>query len=493
MEEEDQGVISSESGAKSAEKRSLRRDSIAFVGTVGSAVGIQAPAGGVSFLPALMAGIVGLSGPASFGSAVVVMLFVAFAFVVFTRAFASAGSVYTFTGRVLGVRYGVFAAWLLLLVYVAFASSVFASNANALVTLFFPQLLGTPFWLVMAALLWAATIVLVRYSIRVSTVLIFVLEAVAVVLIGVVAVAVLVHEPARVASLGLQPFNPVGVPISVLAPGVIFAFTGFAGFEVAATLGEESRAPRRVIPAAMVTALVVSGAIYTVMSYVETVAYPSASALAAAADHGVPLAAIADRFVGSGMGTAVIVASIISGFGAQLAAVNGAARLLFAGGRAGIVPGRVEFTHPRFRTPTRAIAVVAVATIVPLLALNSRSPLGAFDDLATYGADLIVVAYLLTLIAAVVFSIRQRRAARVVVLAVGVLLVGYVIAATVFPFPAGESRWYLIAAGLSLVAGGVIAATLRRDRLQTAELFGDDPVPPTAERMTAGSATRPAE
>lgn len=70
-----------------------------FIGTVGSAVGIQAPAGGVSFLPALMAGIVGVAGPFSFGTAVVVMLFVAYAFVVFTREFASAGSVYSFCGR----------------------------------------------------------------------------------------------------------------------------------------------------------------------------------------------------------------------------------------------------------------------------------------------------------------------------------------------------------------------------------------------------------
>jgi hypothetical protein len=52
--------------------RSLRRDSIAFLGAAGSAVGIQAPSAGVSFLPALMAGIVGAAGPFAFGTAMVV-------------------------------------------------------------------------------------------------------------------------------------------------------------------------------------------------------------------------------------------------------------------------------------------------------------------------------------------------------------------------------------------------------------------------------------
>lgn len=454
------------------ESRSLRRNSVAFLGTVGSAVGIQAPAGGVSFLPALMAGLVGASGPVSFASAVVLMLFVAFAFVVFTREFASAGSVYSFAGRVIGPGYGVFAAWLLLLVYIAFASSVFASNANALLTLVAPALIGTRLWLVFAALLWAATLALVRYWIRMSTVLIFVLGAVAFVLIAVVAVAVILHQGSRISSLGLRPFNPVGVPLGILGPGVIFAFTGFSGFEVAATLGEESKAPRQVIPAAMVVALIVSGLIYTGMSYIETIAYPTAGALAASADRGVPLASIADRFVSPGMGTAVIIASIISGFGAQLAAVNGAARLLFAGGRAGIAPRALGATHPRYRTPTRAIGVVAVATIIPLLALNFRPPLGAFDDLATYGADLIIVAYLLTLIAALVFSVRRRAALRSLILGIGVVLIGWVILATVVPVPAGISRWYLFAAAASILVGLILVAAVRPRRLDAAALLG---------------------
>lgn len=476
---------------KAARSGSLRSGSVRFIGTVGSAVGIQAPAGGVSFLPALMAGIVGAAGPFSFGTAVVVMLFVAYAFVVFTREFASAGSVYSFCGRAVGPAYGLLAAWLLLFVYVAYAGSVFASNANGLVTLLAPSLLGGHVWLIFAVALWAVTIVLARYSIRVSTALIFVLEFVSLVLIAVVAVAVLSHGGDgghTIDRLGSSPFRPSGVPLATLGLGVVFAFTGFSGFEVAATLGEETKTPTRVIPLAMVVALLVSGGIYTVMSYVETVAYPSPAALAAAAEQGVPLASVATTFVGSGFGTVINVAAVISGFGAQLATVNGATRLIFAFSRSGVAPAALAVTDPVHRTPVRALAVVAVASIVPVLALYFRSPLEAFADLATYGADVIIVAYLLTLVAAVVWTVRHRpvRPVRLVVLVVGVVLVGYVIKTTVWPLPAGAARLYLYAAAATLLAGLLIVVALARfarHRLAAADLFAPEP---TADPRTAG-------
>lgn len=446
----------------------LRSGSVRFLGTVGSAVGIQAPAGGVSFLPALMAGIVGVAGPFAFGSAMIVMLFVAYAFVVFTREFASAGSVWAFCGRAVSPGYGFLCAWLLIFVYVAYAGSVFASNANGLVTLVAPGLIGGHGWLAFAVGLWALTIVLTRYSIRVSTGLVFLLEFVSLMLVAVVAVAVLAHGGAdgdTVSKLSYHPFSPGAVPIATLGLGLVFAFTGFSGFEVAATLGEESRTPTRVIPWAMVVALIVSGGIYTVLSYVETVAYKSPEALAAAAEHGVPLASTASAFVGSGFGTVINVAAVISGFGAQLATVNGATRLLFALARSRLAPAPLAKTHPVHRTPTRALAVVAITTIVPVFALYFRPPLEVFADLATYGADVIVLAYLLTVLAAIVFTARRRplRPIRLLLLVIGAVLMGYVIKTTVYPLPVDTApRLYLYAAAATLLAGMTIVLTVRR-------------------------------
>src|SRR5487761_504033 len=107
----------------------LRAGSVRYAGATAIAVGIQAPTAGVTFLPALMAGIVGEAGPLTFLLALVAMLLVAYAFVTFSSEFASAGSVFAFNGRTLGAGYGFLSAWLLLAVYVAYSASIFASNA----------------------------------------------------------------------------------------------------------------------------------------------------------------------------------------------------------------------------------------------------------------------------------------------------------------------------------------------------------------------------
>ena len=55
----------------------------------------------------------------------------------------------------------------------------------------------------------------------------------------------------------------------------------------------------------------------------------------------------------------------------------------------------------------------------------------------TYGADLIIVAYILVVIAAIIFTIRRRMApVKTVILLIGLAVLGYVVKATFAPFPA---------------------------------------------------------
>jgi amino acid transporter len=448
----------------------LHRDRVRFLGVAGTSVGIQAPAGGVSFLPALMAGIVAGSGPLSFAVAVVVMLFVAYGFIIYTREFAAAGSVYAYNGQAMGASYGFVSAWLLGFVYLAYAGSVYASNANGVITLLDPGAVESHAWLLAAIGLWAVTIALTYFSIRISTLVIFAMEGVALVLVAIVAVAVIAHGGYGGHSLSAAPFTPQGLSIGTIGLGVVFAFTGFSGFEVAATLGEESRRATRIVPAAMVTALLVSGGIYTLLSWVETVAFPSPTALAASAEHGVPLATIADTYIGPGLGILVTLAAVLSGFGAQLATVNGATRLIFALSRDGFGTRVLARVHPRHGSPTGALAVAAVLSIVPVLALYGRPALLAFQDLATYGADLIILTYLMTLLGVLVWSIRHHRltAVRAVILTAGLVLLGYVFDKTIYPLPEAPFSYYLYAAAATLAVGIAVIVGSRRLRRQLA-------------------------
>jgi hypothetical protein len=72
----------------------------------------------------------------------------------------------------------------------------------------------------------------------------------------------------------------------------------------------------------------------------------------------------------------------------------------------------------------------------------------------SYGADLIIAAYVLVVIAAIIFTIRRRMPpVKTVILLVGLAVLGYVVKDTFIPFPAAPDRWDALAAGITLVAG----------------------------------------
>ncbi len=445
-------------------------------GATASAVGIQAPTAGVTFLPALMAAIVGEAGPLAFLLALLAMLLVSYAFIVLAADFASAGSVFAFNGRALGYRYGFISAWMLLSVYIAYSSSIYASNAN-----FLESLAGSAHvaiaWPVYAFLFWVLALLLAYRRISMSTMLIFGLEGVAIVLVAMVAVVVLAKGGSEGHGISAAPFTPNGLPVATLGLGVIFAFTGFSGFEVSATLGEETSRPRRVIPISMIAALLVSGGVYVILSWVETIAYPSATALAS---QSVPLVDIAGRYVTPAMGTTINIAALISGIGAQLATVNGANRLLYALARDGFGPRWLSTVNRRERSPVGALAVVGVVSIVALVPfmLNGTVPIDAFFYLATYGADLIIITYLLTAIAALAWSIRSGQAsvARVVGLVAATAVMAYIIKGTVYPIPAAPFDLCMYAAAITIAIGIALLVVPRlRANLSRSPLFAGTP------------------
>jgi amino acid transporter len=176
------------------------------------------------------------------------------------------------------------------------------------------------------------------------------------------------------------------------------------------------------------------------------------------------------------MGTIINIAALISGIGAQLATVNGANRLLFALGRDGFGPRWLSSVNTRERSPVGALAVVGVVSmlaVVPFM-LNGTAPIDAFFYLATYGADLIICAYLLTSVAALVWSIRQRRASpvRVVGLLAAIAVMAYIIKGTVYPIPEAPFDLCIYAAAITIAVGLVLLLVPRlRVNLSRSPLF----------------------
>ncbi len=251
------------------------------------------------------------------------------------------------------------------------------------------------------------------------------------------------------------------------------AFGQFSGFEGAATLGEEARRSTRTIPAAIGWSLLGAAAIYIFFTWIVYSAYPGPAAVAA---DPAPLVHVARAYLGSAVGTAVNVAGLISAFGAQLACLNAAARLLFALGResGGTAAARVlTRTWRRYSSPAGALTVAGAVSVAALLALGfEHTATRAATLIIQYGAYLILAAYLMTVIAALAWTWRtQRRPLPLAILAAGAIILGYVLYRTFAPFPAAPFSWVVLAAAASVAAGAAILLTpgllprMRRSRL----------------------------
>ena len=453
--------------AVSDPRRSLRRDSVRFLRTVALSIGIQGPTAGVIVGPAVLAGIVGGAGALAYLLALIAMSFVAYAFVLFSRSFNSSSSVFAFNASTLGARYGFVSVWMLLLVYVSFAGGVYASTADiagALLTS-----LGVHIgWVALAVVGWALTMVFAYVSFGLSSIVILGCEGVAIALIAVVGVAVLAHGGYHHHALSTAPFRPHGIALGVLGLGVVNAFGGFSGFEGAATLGEESARSQRTIPLAVASSLALSAGVYIAFTWIVDNAYATPAALAA---DPAPLVHLATTNVGSTMGKLVNVAGVISAFGAQLACINAANRLLFSIGRE-IGDGQradnlLVRTSTRHGSPIGALMVTGSVSLAALLAFSfEHSAIRALTFIIQYGAYLILGVYLLTVAAALVLVWRRgRRPIPLLILGLGVAVLLYVLRETFIPLPSGPFRVVALAAAGSTMLGiafSLIPAVCRR-------------------------------
>ncbi len=428
----------------------LRMGHLHFFRTIAESVGVQGPTGGVVISAAILAGISGGGTALVQVIAAVAMGFVAYAFVIFTRGFNSAGSVYGFIGAVAGPRFGFLSAWALMLVYVNFAGGVYASFADEAQPAFGAIGLHLP-WQIYALAAFVLVVVLAYMDIKISSTVILLLEGISMALVTVVAIIILAKGGYHGHAFSPAPFHPDGTSLAVLGLGVVYSFSSFSGFEAAATLGEESARPRRMIPMAVALSLIVV-AIYEIgITAVVTNAYPNTKLLAASA---VPLVSVTDHFVASWVGTLVNFGAVVSSFGAALASANGASRMLFALGRDGLGPRMLARVSTRTGSPVGALSFVAVASLAFLAGFLRRSATQAVAIILTYGADLILAAYTLVMIAAIIYTVKHRmRRVTTAILLVGLGILLYVVKDTFVPFPAAPYSWDAYGAMATLAVG----------------------------------------
>src|SRR6516164_2799023 len=304
------------------ETERLHGGRLRFFRTIAESVGVQGPTGAAVISAAVLAGVSGGGTALVQVVAAVAMGFVAYAFVIFTRGFNSAGSVYGFTGAVAGPRFGFLCAWTLMLAYVGFAGTAYTTTADEAQPAFGSLGLHLA-WPVYAIIAFVLVMALAYLDIKISATVILALEGASMLLVIIACAIIVAKGGFHGHAFSPAPFRPDGVPLSVLGLGIVLTFGNFAGFEAAATLGEESQQPRRLIPPAIGVSLAVV-AVYAIgVAAVVTNAYPGITQLSQAT---VPLVTVTDTYVAGWMGELVNIGAVVSLFGASLACVVGASR-----------------------------------------------------------------------------------------------------------------------------------------------------------------------
>jgi amino acid transporter len=454
----------------------LRRD-LSIWAAIGISLALMAPSMAANINPQGSALSVGRAVPLAFVLATIGVLLVSYSFVRLCQRFHHAGSVYGFVGAILGPRSGIVAGWSLIGTY-GFYVIVTGMAAG----IFFASFLGDvgiwhkpPTW---TGFLFGAIAILVAWYLAISpakraTSVLLAVEGSTVALILVVSVVILVKLITNSAPNGntftLSVFSvPSGTSVSVIALGAVFGFLSFAGFEAAATLGEETKRPHKDIPRAILGVAIFGGVYFVFVTAVEMMGFgTSAKGVQAFISSGTLLGDLGRLFIAGWVGNLITLGTSISAFGCVLACTVGAARILYALSRDGVAPKSLAGVSAKRGTPVPATIAVTVGSfvLIALFALIWKAkPFDEFVWSGVIGTLILLVVYIMATVGAMrVLFFSKRKIVRtweiVIPLASLVVLV-YVIYRNVVPYPTGANA-KLPVIFIAWIAVGVVYVLVR--------------------------------
>ncbi len=437
---------------------------------LGISIAIISPSIGMSFNLVLVAQMAGAAVPLAFILGTAVMLVVALSFVAFSRRQAHAGAAYAFIADAFGARAGVLAGWSMILVYICFGSGLALLVGSFLTTAIAEVGPRLDFLVVPIAI--SVTLLgafLAWRDVRLASRLMLALEGVSISAILVLA-AQIYGELSRHGGWSWAPFSARSSAGGWLGVGfgMVFAVLSFAGFEAAATLGEETLTPKRTIPVALVGSVAGVGLFYAIVSYAVVMGYGvhRATDLAHAA---APLDELARTRIGPAFAVLVDLCCAISAFSGVLGSLSGAIRVVFALGRGGMsrAMARIDPVH---HTPSGAVIVCTLACIVPMLLMaRGLSVIDYYDDTGTVATLAVILVYIGVNLGEAVEAARLRRLFWVALGLAGTAMLAWALFCTVVPQQGESGVVWMLCVLVWLALGGVVLRVRPRLREWSAE------------------------
>jgi amino acid transporter len=410
----------------------------------------------------------GVAAPLTILAAGIAVALLAFTVAEFTRAEPSAGSFITYVETSLGPRAGVVTAILVAAGYTVAIAGVFTMSGGMISLALAHYASWEPPWEPLTLVMTVGAVWLTARGVRLSTAAVGLAVLVQVAIMVLVCAIVLVD---RRSQLSATPFSWARLDggLAGLSAGFPLALYMLIGWENGPALAEEARDPKRTIPRALYLSIAIGTALFVFFAYATITGFHYD--VASIGRSSVPFLRIADQYLG---GAAILAwgAGILSVLATLVAGVNSQARLLFDGGRSGLLPSALGHVRAPADTPVNALATMAVIGlgliaswwVSHLVGLDSGStdPVSLYAECSTMGTIVILFVYLLTTVSLPVFMWRRHRQTFSGVRHVAVPLLGAL--TLVVPFvelckpgqPAPYSEFPYIA--LALVAAAVVIA-----------------------------------
>jgi amino acid transporter len=424
--------------ATAAAPTQLRRNSIGLSGVTGQSLSAMGLSGVIGTSVPVVAILAGAGGWLTWAIAAIMIMLVALSISVLARRFATTGGLYGLAAKALGPLGGLVTGWLMVVLCgAAIAASVLSFGVYfcQFLTLFHVGY-GRPTLLITSVAALAICWLLSRAGARPAAWVMFVTEIVATLAMLVVFIAVLVDH--RGSIIDPEQLHLQHVSLSVVLTAVVLGVGGFGGFESAAVYGQEARRPTRVIPIAMVSSVAMAGIVWMFSSYVLFLGFQDSTQSLAKSP--APMSTLA-QVAGIGEYRYVVDLALAFTIGAALiAAFSWVARMMLTMSREGVAPESWRRVHPRYHTPSHALAIAGVVwlVLVVLMGATSSTPLSTYGAVAgdLSGYPLLLV-YGLICVAAVVYQWRQgdRRSAFIAIGVLGVGSMAYTLYQNLTPWP----------------------------------------------------------
>ncbi|WP_018683771.1 APC family permease [Actinokineospora enzanensis] len=356
------------------------------------------------------------------------MLFTANSYAQMAKAFPMAGSVYTYAGRGINSMVGFASGWMILLDYVLVPSLLYLIAGIAMNSL----LPAIPVWLWLVAFVLLNTAVNylgIEMTARVNRVM---LAAQLVILAIFLVIGIVALAQGKGHGFSFSPLFDSGTFSWPLIFGAVsVAVLSFLGFDGISTLAEENRDSAKAIGRSMVAALLVTGVLFIVQTWVAALLVPDPASLIKDGDAAGTAFYDAARVAGGGwLAVLTAAATAVSwGFANSLVAQAATSRLLYAMARDRQLPAFLGKVHPTRRVPVNATLLVAGVSLALGLYMQSRDDgVTLLSSLVNFGA---MTAFLVLHVSVVIHYVIRNRSRNwwkhLVAPVIGFAILGYVV------------------------------------------------------------------